>query len=218
MLSGMKVKIKTTTSDNDPIEKPKDKESIVGSSVKLLTIHFELRIRDDMECYHYDIDILPKMLSDKRSFQSVRWWKIQIGQSKRLRWVCSCRSKWVPGTDISLTSSGIFFRVSSFVFNLFSVLFRSDTFAKKEFTPTRYPRSEFALTLIASRPEDAFIDLTANSTLGLKILSIAVKIAFWILSSTVSAMFPISLSTLSKKNLSNVCTLSKFSLVVNLLP
>ena len=48
------------------------------------------------------------------------------------------------------------------------------------------PCSEFAVTLAASRPEDAFIDLTANSFLGEIMLSIVVKITFWILSSTVS--------------------------------
>ena len=36
------------------------------------------------------------------------------------------------------------------------------------------PRSEVKVTLVASFPEDAFIDLTADSFLGLLILSIAV--------------------------------------------
>ena len=40
------------------------------------------------------------------------------------------------------------------------------------------PRTEFAQMLVASRPEDAFIDLIANSILGATILSVAVKIAF----------------------------------------
>ena len=35
------------------------------------------------------------------------------------------------------------------------------------------PRSELAMTLVASRPEDAFINLIANSILGATILSIA---------------------------------------------
>ena len=65
MLSGMTVNRKTITSDIDPIRRP-DKGGIVGKPVKLLTNHFELRIRDDMECYHYDIEILPKMSADKK--------------------------------------------------------------------------------------------------------------------------------------------------------
>ena len=48
--------------------------------------------------------------------------------------------------------------------------------------PTCSLRSEFADTLVASRPEDAFIDLIASSILGATMFSIAVKIAFCILS------------------------------------
>ena len=44
-------------------------------------------------------------------------------------------------------------------------------------------------------------------------LSIAVKIAFWILSSTVSTMLLISLSILSLKHLSKVFTSTVFSFV-----
>ena len=43
------------------------------------------------------------------------------------------------------------------------------------------PRSEFAETLVTSRPEDAFIDLIAISILGVIILTNVIKIAFWVL-------------------------------------
>ena len=38
-----------------------------------------------------------------------------------------------------------------------------------------FPRSEFAMTLVASRPGDAFIDLIANSILEVILPSIVVK-------------------------------------------
>ena len=47
---------------------------------------------------------------------------------------------------------------------------------------------EIDVTLVAFRPKDAFIDITANSILRVIILSVAVKIAFSILSPTVSPM------------------------------
>ena len=56
----------------------------------------------------------------------------------------------------------------------------------------RSPRSEFTVTLAASGLEVAFIDLTCNSILGLIILSIAVKIAFWICVKNVTH-FPLNL-------------------------
>ena len=40
------------------------------------------------------------------------------------------------------------------------------------------PCSEFAVTLVASCPEDTLIDLTASSILGAILLSIAVKVQF----------------------------------------
>ena len=55
----------TIQSGIDLIRRP-DKGGIVGRPVRLLTNHFELRIRDDMECYHYDIEISPKMSADKK--------------------------------------------------------------------------------------------------------------------------------------------------------
>ena len=132
--------------------------------------------------------------------------------------MCGCRSKCVSGTDNLLTSSGILFRVSSFVFNSCNVLLLSDTFSKREIIPMRSPRSEFIVSLVASRSEDALNDLTANSILGAMTLSIAFKIAISILSSTVSTMLPTSLSILSLKHLFKVFTLNKPSLAVKLLP
>ena len=129
-----------------------------------------------------------------------------------LWWVCGCGSKCVSLTDNSLTSSGILFRVSPFVFNACSVSFISDTFSKGAVMPMYSPCSELAMTLVASCPEDSFIDLIANSILGVIKLSIAVNIAFWFLSSTVSTILPISLSILSLKHLSKVFTFIRFSL------
>ena len=149
-----------------------------------------------------------------------KWKKVRLrwNVAPKVWWVCDCQPKCVPGTDFLLTLSGMLLRVSSFAFNTSSVLFLSDEFLQEAVIPTRSPRSELAVTLAASRPEDAFIDLTANSILGVIILSIAVKLAFRILSSTVSTMLPISLSILSLKNLSQVWTFTAFSLAVKLLP
>ena len=93
------------------------------------------------------------------------------------------------------------------------MLLFSDAFSKEALIPTRSLRSEIADTLVASRPEDAFIDLIANSILGATIFSIAVKIAFCILSSTVSTILLISLSILSLKNLSKVFIPIAFPLI-----
>ena len=59
-------------------------------------------------------------------------------------------------------------------------------------------------------------DLIANSILGATILSIAVRIAFCILSSTVSTILFISLSILSLKHLSRVFTFIAFQLSTEL--
>ena len=131
--------------------------------------------------------------------------------------MCDCQSKCAPGTNNSLTTSGILSRVSSFVINTCSVIFLSDTFSKGAVIPMCSPRSGFVVTLVASRLEDAFIDLTANSILGVILLSIAVKIAFWILSSTVSTKLPVSLSIFSLKHPSKVLTYTKISLAAELL-
>ena len=40
------------------------------------------------------------------------------------------------------------------------------------------PRSKFAIKMATLRPDDAFIDLTAGSILGMIILSIAANLAF----------------------------------------
>ena len=56
-------------------------------------------------------------------------------------------------------------RVSSFTFDTSSVSLFLDVFSREALTPTRSLRSDFAETLVASRPEDAFIDLIASSIL-----------------------------------------------------
>ena len=66
------------------------------------------------------------------------------------------------------------------------MLFLSDMFSKEAVIPTCSQSSEFTITLATSRSDDVFPDLTANSIFGVIMLSIAVKIAFWILFSTVS--------------------------------
>ena len=91
-----------------------------------------------------------------------------------LWWVCGYRLKHVSGTDNSFTSSGMSCRVSSFTFDTPSVLLFPDACSKEALIPTCSLRSELADTLVASRPEDAFIDLIANSILGVTMLSIAV--------------------------------------------
>ena len=108
-------------------------------------------------------------------------------------------------------------RVSSFTFHTPSLLFFPDLFSEEAIFPTCSQRSEFAITLVTSHLEDAFTDLIAYSFLGATILSIAVKIAFCILSSTVSMIWLISLSILSLKHLSNVFTLTVLSLTAVLL-
>ena len=50
-------------------------------------------------------------------------------------------------------------------------------FFKKAVLPMCFPRSGFTVTPVAFCPEDAFLDLTANSILGVIVLSIAFKIA-----------------------------------------
>ena len=134
-----------------------------------------------------------------------------------LWWVCGCRSKCASGTDNSLTSSGMLCRISSFTFATPNVLLFSDAFSKWALIPPCSLRSEFADTLATSRPEDAFIDLIANSIFGATMLSMAVKIAFCILSSTVSTILLISLSILSLKHLSKVFTFIAFQLSTELL-
>ena len=54
-------------------------------------------------------------------------------------------------------------RVSSFTIDTPSVLSFPDAFSKEASIPTCSLRSEPADALVASRPEDAFIDLIANS-------------------------------------------------------
>ena len=73
------------------------------------------------------------------------------------------------------------------------------------------PRSDFAVRLVAFRPQDAFIDLIAKSISGATILSIAIKIRFWILSSTAFKILPISPSILSLNHLYQDFTFKIFS-------
>ena len=94
-------------------------------------------------------------------------------------------------------------------------------FVQKRFqkysNPYVSPYSELVVTLVASRLEDAFIELFANLILEVKILSSAVRIAFWIVSPTVSTKFSISLSILPLKHLSKIFTFSKISVAAELL-
>ena len=69
------------------------------------------------------------------------------------------------------------FRVSSLPFDICCALF-PDAFSKEALVPACSLHSEFAAIQVASPPEDAFIDLSANPILGATMLSIAVKIAF----------------------------------------
>ena len=56
-------------------------------------------------------------------------------------------------------------QVSSFTFDTSSVPLFLDALSKEALIPTRSLRSKFADTLVASRSEDAFIDLIASSIL-----------------------------------------------------
>ena len=132
--------------------------------------------------------------------------------------MCGCRSKYVPGTDNSFASSGKLFPVSSFVLNTSNVLFLPNIFFRKSAILMCLSQSEFAVTLVASRPEDAFFDPIAHSIFGAFMLPREVKIAFWILLSTLSPILLISLAIFSIKPLSKVFIFIVFSLVIKLLP
>ena len=127
-------------------------------------------------------------------------------------------SKHVSGTDDSLTSSRLLFRASSFTFDTYNALLFSDAFSIRGSKPYMFPIFCFAVTLVASRPQDAFTDLIANLILGATIVSKAVKSALWILSSTVSRKLLVSLSIFPIKHLSKVFIFTVFSLVIKLLP
>ena len=107
-------------------------------------------------------------------------------------------------------------RVSSFTFGICSVLLFPDAFSKEVLIPTCSLLSEFADTLVASRPENAFIDLIAKSILGATMLSIAVKIAFCIYLQLYQ-QYCSFLSILSLKHLSKVFAFIAFSLTTELL-
>ena len=76
--------------------------------------------------------------------------------------------------------------------------------------------SKEAVIPICSCPEDAFDDLTANLISGAKLLSIAFKIAFRILSSTVLTKISVSLSFLPLKYPFKFWTLTVFSPAVQI--
>ena len=144
---------------------------------------------------------------------------------------CSCCHRWYPacsnchkcvivgenmflGPTIHLPRLRYFLECHHLLGSHEMCCFFSDTLSKEAVIPMHSPWSEFAATLAAYFPEDAFIDLTANSILEVIILKILVKTAFWILSSTLSTMLPISLSNHSLKQFSKVWTFTVFSLVV----
>ena len=122
--------------------------------------------------------------------------------------VWGCWLRCFSGTDNSEALSGLIFRVWSFVTNACCVLSLSDTISKTAEILMCCPRAEFTTTLVLSRPDDSFFDLIAKSISGVILISTAVKVAFWILASTVSTILPISLSIPSLKLLSKVFTLT----------
>ena len=93
-------------------------------------------------------------------------------------WVCDCPSICAPHTDNSTTSSGMFLRVSSFVFNTLSMFFLSDTFPKEAVIFLRSSRSGIPLTLAGCLLDDAVYYPFAYSILRMKKLSITVESAF----------------------------------------
>ena len=99
-------------------------------------------------------------LTEKRGY--IKQVKTKAGR-KRLWWVCGFRLKCVSENENSLPSSRILFWVLSTLFNTCSVTVFSDTFSKGGVFPGWSPHSEFTAKLVASRPEDAFFDLIANS-------------------------------------------------------
>ena len=143
------------------------------------------------------------------------WW-LSVLPPDTTWWAGDCWSNCVPATDNSPTLSWGLQRFSSFAFVMPNVPLFSDALPKEVFILSWSLRSEFPDTLITSRPEDAFIDLIANSILGAMMLSIATRIAFCILSSTVSTILLISLSIFSLKHLSKVFTFNAFSLTIEL--
>ena len=103
------------------------------------------------------------------------------------------------------------FRVSTFMFDTCSTLLFPDEFSNESLIPICSPQSEIVVTLVASRPEDAFIDQIAYSILGATMPSIAVETAFWIRPSTVSTKLLISVSILSLRHLFKVLKFTVFS-------
>ena len=129
---------------------------------------------------------------------------------------------WLPvglcrATGSSSTASGIFPRVSSFTIFSWNVSFSWGTFSMQEVILTCSRCSDFPVTLAASHPADAFLDLTANSIPGVIRLSFLVKMGSWTLSSNVSSISFFSLSIPSITHLSNVWKSVVFSLLAGTL-
>ena len=145
---------------------------------------------------------LPSMKSSFMDFASVKN-------------VWDCRSKPVFGTGHSLTWSGIFPRVSSFIYAMKYVVVG---YVFKRGLDTNMLPTIRIQGNTSSVPSSRRIHyLTAISILGVILLSIAVKIAFWNLSSTVSTISPLSSSILPGRHLSNALASIVISLTAGIL-
>ena len=89
------------------------------------------------------------------------------------------------------------------IFSSLNVSFFWDGFSTRFVTLGYSSRSELAITLAISRPNDAFNDLSANSILVLIKLFTWIEKAIWNLPSGVSSILPISLVILSLRHPSN---------------
>ena len=141
-----------------------------------------------------------------------RYWSTGREEEERLFSQSKCRTQCTMQISVAARP----WKVNRVIARGHCMLF-PDAFSTEVLIPTCSLHSEFAATLVASRPEDAFIDLIASWILGATLLSITVQIAFWILSSTVSTKLFSSLSILSLKHFSKVLTFTAFSLVAELL-
>ena len=80
-------------------------------------------------------------------------------------------------TDNSLASSPMLSRVSSFTFITCSTLLFPDAFSKEVFISTCSPRSELAVTLVASRPSLSILSLKhLSKVFTFVVLSLVIKI------------------------------------------
>ena len=110
-----------------------------------------------------------------------------------------CQPKYVFETGNSPTSSGSNPRVLSVKLSSWNVSILSKAFSKRVVIPDCSSRAELAKTRATSRADDAFIDLTANSILGVIKLFTVAQMAFYILPSTVSTTLLTSLANLSMR-------------------